>query len=154
MTYHIASKTFDRPPVIGMEKINSSNQHTINSASYGPTWRLLRRNLTAKILHPTNIRSYSHSRKWALQKLKIRLESESKDRGTVQVMSHLRYAIFCLIICLCFGEAIEEDHVKKIEEVHVQFLLNFVELSVLNFWESVAQLTDKTMIVDNTVNST
>ena len=73
-----------------------------------------RKNLTSY-----EYQSYSHTQKWVLQILKIYLESESKDRGTVQVMSHLRYAIFCLIIWLCFDEAIEEDHVKKIEEVHI-----------------------------------
>ncbi|KAJ6298749.1 hypothetical protein OIU76_019830 [Salix suchowensis] len=43
----------DRPPPFPTSKVISSNQHNISSASYGPTWRLLRRNLTSEILHPS-----------------------------------------------------------------------------------------------------
>ncbi|KDO42606.1 hypothetical protein CISIN_1g031562mg [Citrus sinensis] len=42
----------DRPPPLPTWKIISSNQHDITSASYGTTWRVFRRNLSAEILHP------------------------------------------------------------------------------------------------------
>ncbi|KAI3864298.1 hypothetical protein MKW92_049644, partial [Papaver armeniacum] len=41
----------DRPPPLETSKIFSCNQHNITSASYGPLWRLLRRNFTFQILH-------------------------------------------------------------------------------------------------------
>ncbi|EEF38410.1 cytochrome P450, putative [Ricinus communis] len=130
----------DRPPALGMEKINTSDQHTISSAFYGPTWRLLRRNLTAKVLHPSNIKSYSHTRKWVVQILKDRLESEFKERGRIQVMGHFQYAMFCLLAFMCFGDNLEEDQIRKIEEVQRQLLLNFVEFSVFSFWPSVTKV--------------
>ncbi|KAG4165852.1 hypothetical protein ERO13_A13G092300v2 [Gossypium hirsutum] len=68
----------DRPEAPTIGKIISCNQHNINSASYGPNWRLLRRNLTAEILHPSRIKSYSHARKWVLQILLDSLMSSSK----------------------------------------------------------------------------
>ncbi|CBI26429.3 unnamed protein product, partial [Vitis vinifera] len=43
----------DRPPPPITSKIMASNQCTISSAPYGPAWRLLRRNLTSEILHPS-----------------------------------------------------------------------------------------------------
>ncbi|KAK3415522.1 hypothetical protein EUGRSUZ_H01146 [Eucalyptus grandis] len=52
----------DRPPPSATMRLLSSNQHNINTSSYGPTWRLLRRNLTAEILHPSRLRSYSRAR--------------------------------------------------------------------------------------------
>ncbi|GAV80184.1 p450 domain-containing protein, partial [Cephalotus follicularis] len=67
----------DRPPPLATSKIMSSNQHNISSAAYGPTWRLLRRNLTAEILHPSRVKSYSHARKWVLQILFDSLQSQS-----------------------------------------------------------------------------
>ncbi|KAA0043003.1 hypothetical protein IC582_025358 [Cucumis melo] len=38
----------DRPPAPPLTKILTSNQHSINSAAYGPLWRLLRRNLISQ----------------------------------------------------------------------------------------------------------
>ncbi|KAF5735299.1 hypothetical protein HS088_TW15G00801 [Tripterygium wilfordii] len=68
-----------RPPSLATTKIVNSNQSTINTSLYGPTWRLLRRNLTSQILHPTRSRSYSHARKWVIQILMDRLLSESQS---------------------------------------------------------------------------
>ncbi|XP_055961219.1 cytochrome P450 89A2-like [Mercurialis annua] len=133
----------DRPPALGMEIINTSNQLTISSAFYGPTWRILRRNLTAKILHPLNIKAYAHTRKRALQILKDRIESEFKERGEVQVMSHFQYAMFCLIAFMCLGDNLEENEIKIIEEVQRPLLLNFVEFSVFSFWPSLTKFLFK-----------
>ncbi|XWS42828.1 hypothetical protein CRYUN_Cryun16bG0047900 [Craigia yunnanensis] len=36
----------NRPKALPTRKIMNRNQHNISSACYGPTWRLLRRNLT------------------------------------------------------------------------------------------------------------
>ncbi|KAA3472178.1 cytochrome P450 89A2-like [Gossypium australe] len=54
----------DRPKSLPANMIMDSNQHNISASSYGPTWRLFRRNLTSEILHPSRIKSYSHARKW------------------------------------------------------------------------------------------
>ncbi|KAF5725665.1 cytochrome P450 89A2-like [Tripterygium wilfordii] len=68
----------NRPPPGIVDRILSCNQHNINSAPYGPTWRLLRRNLTAEILHPSRVRAYSQARRWVLQILIDRLKSKSE----------------------------------------------------------------------------
>ncbi|CBI26427.3 unnamed protein product, partial [Vitis vinifera] len=52
----------DRPPLPITSKIMASSQCTISSAPYGPAWRLLRRNLTSEILHPSRVRLYSRAR--------------------------------------------------------------------------------------------
>ncbi|KAI3899323.1 hypothetical protein MKW92_003769 [Papaver armeniacum] len=46
-----------RPPEAATFKRFSSNKHNI-SASDGPLWRLLRRNLNLQILHPSKIKSF------------------------------------------------------------------------------------------------
>jgi hypothetical protein len=53
----------DRPSALPIRKFMSSNQHNISSAFYGPTWRILRRNLTSEILHSSRVMSYSSARK-------------------------------------------------------------------------------------------
>uniref|UniRef100_A0A2N9I1M7 Cytochrome P450 n=1 Tax=Fagus sylvatica TaxID=28930 RepID=A0A2N9I1M7_FAGSY len=67
------------PPFL-INKIISRNQHNINTAFYGPTWRLLRRNLISEILHPSRVKSYSRARKWVLDILLNRLLSQSEIR--------------------------------------------------------------------------
>ncbi|KAF5735301.1 hypothetical protein HS088_TW15G00803 [Tripterygium wilfordii] len=76
----------DRPRSGPVARINNSNQHNINSAAYGPTWRLLRRNLTAEILHPSRVKSYSHARSWVLNILMDRLKSEAAKSVTEDVV--------------------------------------------------------------------
>ncbi|XWS42827.1 hypothetical protein CRYUN_Cryun16bG0047800 [Craigia yunnanensis] len=129
------------PPIIG--KVISCNQHSINSASYGPTWRLLRRNLTAEILHPLRIKSYSHARKWVLQILLESLMTNSKTGEPVSVVDHFQYAMFCLLVLMCFGDKLNQEQIKEIENVQRRFLLDVDvggRFNILNFWPNLTRV--------------
>ncbi|KAL3576418.1 hypothetical protein D5086_021701 [Populus alba] len=115
----------DRPPALATAKITTGNQLNISSSSYGPTWRLLRRNLMAEILHPSRVKSYSHARNWVLQILQNRFESEAKSGRPVRVMEHFQYAMFCLLVLMCFGDKLDESQIERIEEVLRHVLVNF-----------------------------
>ncbi|KAK2631723.1 hypothetical protein EUGRSUZ_L02519 [Eucalyptus grandis] len=130
----------DRPPPSTTIRLLSSNQHNINTSSYGPTWRLLRRNLTVEILHPSRLRSYSHARSRVLKKLGAELKSQ--PGGVVRVINHFRYAMFCLLVLMCFGDGLEEKQIKQIEEVQRRMLLGQRRFYVLNFlpWLSMLVL--------------
>ncbi|XP_038725899.1 cytochrome P450 89A2-like [Tripterygium wilfordii] len=131
----------DRPEAGPAGRIVSSNQHNINSAAYGPTWRLLRRNLTAQILHPSRVKAYSHARSWVLNILMDRLKSEAAKSGKpVIVMDHFRYGMFCLLVLMCFGDKLNENEIKEIQDVELRFLFNSSKLQVLNFWPSVTKI--------------
>ncbi|KAK3415520.1 hypothetical protein EUGRSUZ_H01144 [Eucalyptus grandis] len=114
------------------------HQHNINTSSYGPTWRLLRRNLTVEILHPSRLRSYSHARSRVLKKLGAELKSQ--PGGVVRVIKHFRYAMFCLLVLMCFGDGLEEKQIKQIEEVQRRMLLGQRRFYVLNFWPWLSML--------------
>ncbi|XP_038726241.1 cytochrome P450 89A2-like [Tripterygium wilfordii] len=129
----------DRPPALTTGKILSRNQCNINSAFYGPNWRLLRRNLTAEILNPSRVRTYSHARKWVLQILMDRLVSDSKTGEPIRVMEHFQFAMFCLLVLMCFGDKLSESKIKEIEEVQRRLILNLGIFNVLNFWPSVTK---------------
>ncbi|XP_062107878.1 cytochrome P450 89A9-like [Humulus lupulus] len=129
----------DRPPALPTSKIISSNQHNISSAMYGPTWRLLRRNLTAEILHPSRVESYSGARKWVLDILLTRLYSYTQTNGHVRVMDHFQYAMFCLLVLMCFGDRLEEQKIKEIETAQRNILLSFGRFNTLNFWPSLTK---------------
>ncbi|XVE90374.1 hypothetical protein DITRI_Ditri20bG0072500 [Diplodiscus trichospermus] len=69
----------------------------INSAFYGPNWRLLKRNLTSEILHPSRIKSYSHARNWALKILLNCFKLQYKSGDPVYVLKHFQHVMFCLL---------------------------------------------------------
>ncbi|KAF8014903.1 hypothetical protein BT93_H0641 [Corymbia citriodora subsp. variegata] len=128
----------DRPPPFAINRILSSNQHNIHSSSYGPTWRLFRRNLSAEILHPSRLRSYSHVRAQVLDILAGELKSQ--PGGIVRVVDHFQYAIFCLLVLMCFGDKLEEKQIKQIEEARRRLLQGVRRFRVLNFWPWLTKL--------------
>lgn len=130
----------DRPPAGAVSKVLTSKQHNINSAAYGPIWRLLRRNLTAEILHPTRVKSYSHARKWVLQILLDCLSSQSKTGDPVRVVGHFQFAMFCLLVLMCFGDKLDEKKIKEVEDVQHLMMLNLRRFNVLNFWPRVTKI--------------
>ncbi|KAL3725391.1 hypothetical protein ACJRO7_030416 [Eucalyptus globulus] len=128
----------DRPPPSTTVRLLSSNQQTIITSSAGPTWRLLRRNLTAEILHPSRLRSYSRARTRVLNMLGEELKSQ--PGGVVRVIDHFQYAMFCLLVLMCFGDWLEEEQIKQIKEVSRRVLLSQRRFKVLNFWPWLSKL--------------
>nr|QWK52358.1 cytochrome P450 89A6-1 [Isatis tinctoria] len=129
----------DRPPAPPISKIVSSNQHNISSGSYGATWRLLRRNLTSEMLHPSRVRSYSHARRWVLDILFDRFRNHGGGEPIV-VVDHLHYAMFALLVLMCFGDKLDEKQIKQVESVQRRQLLSFGRFSILNLWPKLTKL--------------
>uniref|UniRef100_A0A2N9HL37 Cytochrome P450 n=1 Tax=Fagus sylvatica TaxID=28930 RepID=A0A2N9HL37_FAGSY len=130
----------NRPPPLLTNKIISRNQHNISNAFYGPTWRLLRRNLISEILHPSRVKSYSRARKWVLDILLNRLLSQSESGDPVIVKDHLQYSMFCLLVLMCFGDKLGETQIKEIEDVHRRLLLRSSRFNILNIWRSLGKI--------------
>ncbi|KAI9127894.1 hypothetical protein K1719_000887 [Acacia pycnantha] len=124
----------DRPKALPADRIINSNQHNISSAFYGPTWRALRRNLTSEMLHPTRIRS-SSARKWVLDVLLTRLRSDSESSKSIKAIYHLHYAMFCLLVFMCFGERLDDKKIKDIEYVQRRLLVSSTKINTLNLWQ-------------------
>ncbi|CAF2141144.1 unnamed protein product [Brassica napus] len=130
----------DRPPAAPISKIVSSNQHNISSGSYGATWRLLRRNLTSEILHPSRVRSYSHARRWVLDILFDRFRRHGSEGEAIVVVDHLHYAMFALLVLMCFGDKLDEKQIKEVEFVQRRQLLSFSRFNILNLWPTLTRL--------------
>ncbi|XP_050140084.1 cytochrome P450 89A2-like [Malus sylvestris] len=138
----------DRPQALATNKCASSNQHTIASAVYGPTWRLLRRNITSEILHPSRVKSYGSARKWVLDILVNRLKTEYQSHSEaaaagVRVVDHFQYAMFCLLVLMCFGDKLNEEQIKEIEHVQRQLLLSSGRFNILNFKPKLTKIIFK-----------
>ncbi|KAF3968808.1 hypothetical protein CMV_007349 [Castanea mollissima] len=126
----------DRPATLPTDLILSSNKHSINTSSYGPTWRLFRRNLTSKILHPSHLKSYSHARKWVLDILLNRLRSNTES----VVKDHFEYSMFCLLVLMCFGDQLGETQIKKIEEGCHRLILSSGRFAILNSFPRIGRI--------------
>ncbi|XP_059667448.1 cytochrome P450 89A2-like [Cornus florida] len=130
----------DRPKALATSKIINSNQHNVSSAAYGPNWRTLRRNLTSEILHPSRVKNYSAARNWVLAILINRLNKSRSESKSVIVVDHFQYAMFCLLVLMCFGDKLEEKQIKEIERVQRELLLSFDRFNILNFWPTIGKI--------------
>ncbi|KAI3872492.1 hypothetical protein MKW98_015838 [Papaver atlanticum] len=134
----------DRPPAPAISKILSSDQHNINGDSYGPLWRLLRRNLTLQILHPSKIKSFSPARKRVLNIIKESINKESESgENSVLVVHHFQFGMFCLLVFMCFGERLDEKKVREIESVQRNLLLRFSRFQILNFFSKIKKTSEE-----------
>ncbi|KAI3858014.1 hypothetical protein MKX03_037244 [Papaver bracteatum] len=131
----------DRPPALATSKIISSNQHNITGASYGPLWRLLRRNLTLQILHPSKIKAFSPARKWVLDIIKESIKKESRSgKNPLLVVDHIQFGMFCLLVFMCFGEKLDEEKIRQVESVQRNLLLRFGGFEILNFFPRLTKI--------------
>ncbi|KAJ6797387.1 cytochrome P450 89A2-like isoform X1 [Iris pallida] len=131
----------DRPVPLPASRFLSSNQHNVSSAAYGPLWRVLRRNLVSEILQPSRIKIYAPSRSWVLGVLynHLRSQSRSSGGGVVVAMESFQFAMFCLLVLMCFGEKLDERAIREIEVAHRNLLLYASSLNVLAFFPAVSK---------------
>ncbi|XP_010662054.1 cytochrome P450 89A2 [Vitis vinifera] len=130
----------DRPPAPLTHRVISCNQQNISAGVYGPNWRLFRRNLTYEILSPLRVKSYSRARKWVLDILLSRLQNHS---GPIPVFDHFGYAMFCLLVLMCFGDKLGEKQIQEIEVVERKVLFSYARFNSLNFWGRLGKILFK-----------
>ncbi|PWA76231.1 cytochrome P450 [Artemisia annua] len=104
----------DRPRIFGFR--------TITSASYGPNWRALRRNLASVFLHTSHVKSFAWARKWVFGNLIGHLYKQDKKAKGIMVLKHFRYAIFSLSLLMCFGEKLDDCQIHDIATVQHHLL--------------------------------
>ncbi|XP_077229741.1 cytochrome P450 89A2-like [Tasmannia lanceolata] len=131
----------DRPPFTEVGDLIRSRRPNIIFARYGPQWRVLRRNLTAEVLHPLRIPSFAHGREWALKLLIKDLISESNSHGgMVRVIEPFRFAMFSLLSLMCFGQKLDERIVRDIESIERRLLLTIYKLNIFTFFPRIGKI--------------
>ncbi|KAK1608840.1 hypothetical protein QYE76_032513 [Lolium multiflorum] len=120
----------------------TSGGRNVSSAPYGPTWRALRRTLATGVLNPARLRSFAPARRWVLDVLLSRVRSAGHDgSGAVAVMEPFQYAMFCLLVYMCFGgDRLGDAHVRDIEALQRDLLANFLSFQVFSFLPPLTKL--------------
>jgi len=115
------------PPLVDPDPLFSAGD--INTAPYGPYWRLVRRNLAADALHRARVGLFAPARRRACGSLVAGLlraargqgDGSSTTGGAVMVQPLLRRAMFELLVYMCFGARLGRGELDEIEalEQHV-----------------------------------
>ncbi|XP_031474661.1 cytochrome P450 89A2-like [Nymphaea colorata] len=130
-----------RPLSPASARIVNLNQHSINSADYGPLWRLFRRNLMAETLNPGRTKAFSEGRRWVMDVLRDRLQDEAEQSGgVVAPIGAFHYAMFCLLLFMCFGEKLDEVTVRKVENPLRDLLVNLTRFNLLGFFPWLSKI--------------
>ncbi|KAH7680588.1 Cytochrome P450 E-class group I protein [Dioscorea alata] len=113
-----------RPAENPTRNIFSCDKFTVNSAVYGPEWRSLRRNMVSGMLSNSRLREFRGVRKSAMERFiqRIRNEAEAND-GAVWVLKNARFAVFCILLSMCFGVDLDEETIIKIDQVMKRVLI-------------------------------
>ncbi|KAE8769573.1 Cytochrome P450 89A2 [Hordeum vulgare] len=128
----------DRPTLASVTLLGE-NDNTITRASYGPVWRLLRRNLVSETLHPSRVRLFAPARSWVRRVLLDKLQDESSSGGAA-VVETFQYAMFCLLVLMCFGERLDEPAVRAIAAAQRDQLLYITrKMTVFAFFPSLTK---------------
>ncbi|CAL5010809.1 unnamed protein product [Urochloa decumbens] len=121
----------DRPPANLATPVFSTDQHNVTSAPYGPLWRLLRRNLSSMVLHPSCLRRHAAARRRAASGLLAGVARQMMD-GVVTVEGLLHHAVFDVFVDMCFGEGLGDGVVAAVTALQREFLTSVVGFQVLS----------------------
>ncbi|KAI3427725.1 uncharacterized protein J3R85_009297 [Psidium guajava] len=107
-----------RPRENPTRAVFSCNKFTVNAALYGPVWRSLRRNMVQNMLSSSRLKEFKGVREDAMDKLIHRLRTEAEaNGGAVWVLKSARYAMFCILLAMCFGLEMDEETIKQMDDM-------------------------------------
>ncbi|KAK7268431.1 hypothetical protein RIF29_21129 [Crotalaria pallida] len=114
-----------RPSENPTRNIFSANKCTVNASVYGPVWKSLRRNMVQNMLSSSRLKEFRGVRDKAMDKLINRLRSEAKknENGVVLVIKEARFAVFCILVAMCFGLEMDEEAVERMDQVMKNVLI-------------------------------
>jgi hypothetical protein len=89
--------------------------------------------MVSEMLSLTRIKDFSWIRQWAIDRLIQRLEDEARDnQGSVRVLANVRFSVFSILLCMCFGKKLGEDVITHVDDVMKEILL-IVEPQIHDF---------------------
>ncbi|KAF2926594.1 cytochrome P450 89A2 [Oryza sativa Japonica Group] len=116
----------------------TSGGRNVSSAQHGPIWRALRRCISSGVLNPARLRAFSDARRWVLDALVSHIRGEGG--APLTVMEPFQYAMFCLLVYMCFGDRPGDARVREIEALQRELLSNFLSFEVFAFLPPITRL--------------
>lgn len=58
----------------------------------------------------------------------------------VVVVEHFQFAMFCLLVLMCFGDKVNETHILEIQKVQREILVNLQRFVLLNLWPKLMKI--------------
>ncbi|KAF0928773.1 hypothetical protein E2562_010652 [Oryza meyeriana var. granulata] len=127
----------DRPSVPA-SRLLGENDNIITRAGYGPVWRLLRRNLVSETLHPSRARMFAPARSWVHRVIVDKLRESGQ--APHDAMDTIQYAMFCLLVNMCFGERLDEGMVRSIEDAQRDLLIYITsQMAVFAYFPAITK---------------
>ncbi|XP_042034682.1 cytochrome P450 77A2-like [Salvia splendens] len=113
-----------RPMENPTRTIFSSNKFSVNAAYYGPVWRSLRKNMVQNMLSNARIREFRKTRDLAMDRLVDRIAAEgAANGGAVWVLRNARFAVFCILLDMCFGVEMDEKTIQSVDDMMKSVLI-------------------------------
>lgn len=107
-----------RPAENPTRTIFSSNKFSVNAAYHGAVWRSLRRNMVQNMLSSARIKEFRRTRDLAMDTLIDRLTAEAAaNDGAVWVLRNARFAVFCILLDMCFGVEMSEETIQSVDDM-------------------------------------
>ncbi|XP_060184191.1 cytochrome P450 77A1 [Lycium barbarum] len=113
-----------RPKENPTKTIFSCNKFTVNAASYGPVWRSLRKNMVQNMLSSSRLKEFRNCRELAMNKMieRIRMDAQANN-NVVWVLKNARFAVFWILVAMCFGVEMEEKMVETVDQMMKEVLV-------------------------------
>lgn len=114
-----------RPTESPTRSLFTCNKFTVNSAEYGPVWRALRRNIVYNMLSSARVREFRPLREMVLDRLigRMRAEVGNGGAGEVGVLGNVRFAVFSILLVMCFGLEMDEETVVNVDVLMKKMLV-------------------------------
>ncbi|XP_020258326.1 cytochrome P450 77A2-like [Asparagus officinalis] len=105
------------PPENPTLTIFSCDKLTVNSVVYGPEWRSLRCNMVSSMLSSARLKEFRLARETGMDRFIDRIPAEAESsEGAVWVLKNARFAIFCILITMCFGVHLDGGSINRIDQ--------------------------------------
>ncbi|XP_009760347.1 cytochrome P450 77A2 [Nicotiana sylvestris] len=107
-----------RPRENPTRTVFSCDKFTVNAAVYGPVWRSLRKNMVQNGLSSTKLKEFRNVRETAMDKMIEKIQVEAKaNNGVVWVLKNARFAVFAILLAMCFGVEMDEQTIETIDQM-------------------------------------